>query len=83
MTVKLVPKTPIDQEVQKQTIAVLKEALADAERGEIHSCILLLKRDDGHWSDLNSGTMMFSDAIGKLEIIKQRWIRDYLRDAEG
>jgi hypothetical protein len=75
----VIPPAPAEK-IKRDTIRILRDALAEAEAGEIAEIIVIAKRQDGFWFDERSGTMSMSDAVGKIEIIKQSWIATYLLD---
>jgi hypothetical protein len=84
---KLIPggfaaKPTVAEDIKQQCIDLLRKALQEAEAGEVVSAFVILKRPDHTWSDERSGTMDFPDAIGRLEIVKQSWIRHYLAPDE-
>lgn len=78
--IALVAKPKIDEQIREDVTLLLRETLAQAERGEIQSVAIILENTDGNWSNCVSDAMKFSDAIGRLEITKQEWIAQYLRE---
>lgn len=78
--IALVPKVKADDEVRESVTRLLKTSLDEAERGEIDTVIIILGHTDGEWSDRCSSTTKLSEAIGRLEITKQEWIAQYLRE---
>lgn len=79
-TIVLVP-TPTAAEIFRTAcVDILRERLAQAEAGDIDSVVLIVKHADGTWSDDRSGVDGFPEAIGRLEITKQAWVRAYLDD---
>lgn len=77
MNLRVVTKA---ESIREDVIAILREALGEAERGEVAEIIVILKQTDGHWKDRRSATLAMSDAIGKIEIVKQAWIGQYLTE---
>jgi hypothetical protein len=75
--VQLAPKPTVHDELRQDVVEILRKCLAEAERGEVMSVLVIMKRQDKIWCDERSGVWEFSDAIGKLEIVKQNWIRAY------
>lgn len=76
--VALVTKPKAADEFKDEAVRILREALEQAEAGEVTAALVIVRYPDGHWGDKRSGTMDFADAIGRLEIVKQSWIADYL-----
>lgn len=74
---KIVRAADVKAEIREDTIAVLKEALRDAKKGEALEAIVILKTPDG-WRELASSTADFMDWIGRLEVFKTEWINLYL-----
>jgi hypothetical protein len=74
----LAPRPKAEDEVRDNVVKLLAGALEEARNGEITSVIVILQRADGDWSDRASDTLKFSEAIGRLEILKQEWIEQYL-----
>lgn len=79
---KIVPKTTVSDEIKNDIINILEKALEQAKQGDVECVLVILKQIDGHWSDERSGVVNFSDSIGKLEIIKQSWITEYLKQSD-
>jgi hypothetical protein len=79
--VALAPRPTAVDEIKAQIIKDLEEALADARAGHLESVVIIAKCLDGHWYDRRSGTQAFPEAIGRLEIIKQGWITEYIRSS--
>ena len=70
------------QETCAETIQILREALAEAERGEIHEMFLLAKTADGY-RQLASPTHHFAEWIGRLETTKTEWVIHFLLEDEA
>jgi hypothetical protein len=77
-TIALAVKPKVEDEIRAETVRILRDALAQAESGEVVAALVVLKYQGGTWTDERSGVMDFPDAVGRIEIIKQSWIRDYL-----
>ena len=75
--VSLVQKPTVTEEIRSNVVNILRETLEQAERGEIDTVIMILHHPDGDWTDRASSTEIFSDSIGRLEILKQKWISNY------
>lgn len=75
---KLAVPPTLGEEIKQDCVRILKKALIMAEAGEVESVLMICKRTDDTWSDEHSGTLKTSEAIGYLEICKQRWISQYL-----
>jgi hypothetical protein len=78
MTIKLVTPPTADEEVQASIIKLLETTLVEAKAGELRSIIIIAAHVDNGWIDRASETLIFSEVIGRLEIMKQRWIKRYL-----
>lgn len=76
--VNLVPPAKAAERVRESVIATLRQALEEAERGEIECVAMVICRPGGGWKPRISMTDNFSGMIGCLEIAKQEWIADYL-----
>lgn len=76
----LQPKARAAEVDQQSLISALEEALAIAKTGEISSAIIILNRIDGLWHETITGSPMITRDIGRLEIVKQKWISSYLRE---
>jgi hypothetical protein len=74
----LVTKPTVADQIRTACVDMLREALDQAERGEVSAAVVILRRPDGTWHDERSGCTDFPDAIGRLEIVKQSWIAHYL-----
>jgi hypothetical protein len=77
--ITLVPKPKAADEVRESVLRLLRDSVAQAERGEVDTVIIILGHPDGQWSDRCSSTDKLSAAIGRLEITKQEWILQYLK----
>lgn len=75
--IALVSKPTAAEEVRTSVIDVLRETLAQAEAGEIDSVAMILGHPDDTWSDRYSGVLNFSSVIGRIEILKLKWIRQH------
>lgn len=78
--IALVTKPTAAAEVQESVVRLLRDTLAEAEAGKITTVIIIIAHADGQWTDRCSDTEHFSDAIGRIEITKQEWIAQYLRN---
>jgi hypothetical protein len=76
--VKLVPPQTVDEEVRDSVVRLLSEALAEAKEGHVRTVVLILGYPNGDWANKASFTDRYSEAIGRLEITKQEWIKQYL-----
>ena len=76
--IALVVKPTVEQEIQQAAIEILEKALAEAREGRVYEALVILRRPDGNWVDERSGATNFPDSIGRLEIVKQSWIKSYL-----
>lgn len=78
--VQLAAPPKIEDTIAADVIRYLKEILKEAEEGRIESIIIIAKRPSGFWSERRSGTKNYPEAIGRLEIMKQGWIQEFLQD---
>jgi hypothetical protein len=74
---RIVPKPTAQAEIQKQIIRMLADELDRARDGKISMMILITRDIDGKWGHEQTGVENFSEAIGKIEIMKQSWIAKY------
>lgn len=68
--VKLVPRLTVGQEIRDGAIAILREAMADVEAGNVLGVIVLCKETDGMWMHRASGTISVREDIGAIEMLK-------------
>jgi hypothetical protein len=73
---------PGERPVRQDTVAVLRDALKAAKRGEIVECVVIARYPDDmpdgtRWRELASGTTNFCEWVGRLEILKAGWIDQY------
>jgi hypothetical protein len=80
--IKLVSKPTASDEVRESIIKVLRDTLNEAVAGEIRSVVVLAEYADGEWINRASDTLEFSKAIGRLEITKQEWVAQYLKNKD-
>ena len=66
------------QEVQQSVVRILETTLGYAKEGKIDSIIMLVSHGNDEWYPVVSESMCFSRDIGRIEILKQQWIRDVL-----
>ena len=78
----LQPKAKTSEAIQQDIILCLEEALELAKLGEISSVVVILNRVDGWWHEKRSDTTETTRDIGRLEILKQKWIAEYLKATE-
>ena len=78
MTIKLVTPPTAEDDVKASIIKLLETTLAEAKAGQLKSVVLIAAHIDDSWIDRASETTNFSIVIGRLEIMKQRWIKQYL-----
>lgn len=82
MAIQLVTPPTIDQTIKADIIRILKDALVDAEAGEISSIMVIFECTDGRWGQENSGTPSMTQTVGRLEIAKAKMNTGYLMDDE-
>ena len=77
--VSLVAKPTVEQEIQSDLVEMLRKTLAEAESGEINGIFMIVTRMDEQWCDRWTGTTKLSEVVGRIEIIKQKIVHQYLR----
>lgn len=78
--VTLAPKPTVEDEVRASVVELLSVRLAEAKAGDISTVVIITRSASGEWDDCASNTEHFSESVGRLEIIKHRWIEKYLRE---
>jgi hypothetical protein len=68
-----------DTEVRDSVVKLLESLLEDARAGKIDTFMGVIHQTSGGWTEVASTSEIFTEAIGRLEILKQTWIADYLR----
>jgi len=76
--VTLVTKPTASAEIRDSIVRDLREVLAQAEAGDVDAVIMLVLHPNGEWSGNDIATTRFSEVIGRVEIVKQEWIAQYL-----
>ena len=76
----LAPKPTVDDEVRTSVVKALRETLQQAERGEINTILMVIGHPDDTWTDRASETLNFSSMIGRIEILKAKWIALYMEN---
>lgn len=77
MSVVPIGKQTIADSTKAEVVAFLETALAQAKEGIISECLLICQRTDGKWRFDHTAVETMTLWIGKLEIVKQDWIRGY------
>jgi hypothetical protein len=80
MTIKLVTPPTAEDDVKASIIKLLETTLTEAKAGELRSIIIIAAHINNGWIDRASETLIFSEVIGRLEIMKQRWVKQYLEN---
>ena len=78
MTLTVLPKPSTDKDTKESVVRILKTVLDRAEAGEVKAIILIESCIDGNWIPHWGEVPNYSEAIGRLEILKQEWIAAYL-----
>ena len=66
------------EELRAEVIALLRDALEQAEAGDVDEVLILMRHPgDDEWSNLASETLGFAAWIGRIEITKLDWIEQY------
>lgn len=76
--VSLAEKRKAESTDREKVVAMLREALAEAEAGEISGLVLVLSDADECWLNRWTGNFSPLRAIAKLEITKHELIAEYL-----
>ncbi len=76
--IRLATRPLVIDEVRESVTRLLREALEKAEAGKVDCVIIILGHPDGTWTDLASETVEFSKAVGRLEILKHKWIARFV-----
>lgn len=79
----VVGKVKASETARLQAIALLRDALAMAEAGDITEVILIVDHPDNTWGQSMTSTTAFTAAIGRLEMVKHLWIEQFLVAARG
>lgn len=80
--ITLVTKPTAKDEIRDSIVRDLRGVLAQAEAGDIEAVIMLVLHPNGEWSGNDIATTRFSETIGRIEIVKQKWISQYLASRE-
>jgi hypothetical protein len=80
VTIKLVPGPTAKDDVRESVLRLLRKTLEEAEAGQVQSLTMIIEAPNGEWINRCSDTVKFSEAIGRLEITKQEWIDQYLKE---
>ena len=76
--ISLVPKPTVAEEVRESVVRLLRSALEEAEKGDVDTVIIISSLTNGEWLERASDTNKISESIGRLEIVKQQWIAQFL-----
>lgn len=68
----------VDEQMRANCVRVLKEALAQAEAGELESILIISRRVDDRWRYEYTGVKRMTETIGQLTIVRHAWITEYL-----
>jgi hypothetical protein len=74
--ISLVPEP--DTEVRDSVVQLLESLLEDARAGKLDTFAGVIHQTSGGWAEVASTTEVFLEAIGRIEILKQTWIANYL-----
>jgi len=77
-TLVALPRKTVDQETRDSVLSALDDILKMAERGEVDVVCIIARHLDGTWTNRTSDTDDFAETIGRLEILKNTWIRQHL-----
>jgi len=71
--IKLVTPPKAADDVRESVVRILRNALAEAETGNVDTVVVIMGHPDGDWSNKCSTTLKFSEAIGRMFIAMQEW----------
>jgi hypothetical protein len=67
---KLAPEPRLADEIKERSVALLRDALVEAEAGRICGVVIVSKWDDGQWSHRATRSLSIRETIGALEVVK-------------
>lgn len=76
--IELVTKPTVADEIKDGIVRALEKALEEAKAGQMDHLVMVMSYAGGEWKDYVSGTEECSRMIGRLEIVKYSWMRQYL-----
>ena len=76
--VALVPKATPEQQTRQSIIEILKEALDNAEAGDLLGLVMVTKQGDGGWHQRASLNFTIREEVAALEIIKAQRVMQLL-----
>lgn len=79
----LVPKPSTSDKIKSECQDLLSKLLAEASHGQVSGLIVIVDRPDGSWAQAMTGTQSFGSAIGRIAIVQQHWIGEYLKSMGG
>ena len=76
--IKLVTPPTADRQTRESVIGLLRDALVEAEAGNVDMVIIMSRHINGDWTDRASQDDRFTDTIGRIEIVKAQMMALYL-----
>jgi hypothetical protein len=77
MTVHAIKPPNASEQRRREVIAILEEALKEANEGFVDGVVLIALRTDGCWYPVSSSGPDFTSLVGKMEVFKQQLIAKY------
>lgn len=76
--IKIAKRPTAPDDIRAQVIAHLKEALAEAEAGNVDEILIIMRHPgDDQWTNLATETQSFAKWIGYLTITSADWIAEF------
>lgn len=80
--IKPIGRPHIDEQIKEDILISLNETIEAVEAGHVSELLIIVRGPDGTWSKATHRVEEFSSWIGRLEIVKQEWIEEYLKQTD-
>ena len=80
--IQLVTKPTVSDDIRASLVRMFENALRLTNDGQVVCAMLIIEGPDGFWREESSGTMALTSLIGRVEIMKQGWIKRFYSDEE-
>lgn len=80
--ISLVDRLKSSDDYRKEIIDALNAALRRAENGETDSVVIIERQPNKYWLFNFGGERSVVEMVGRIEILKQEWIAEYLKKSE-
>lgn len=77
----VVPKAAFAETTRTEVVARLEKLLEAAKSGEVAEFFIVWSGPDNHWYDSHSPVQSAPEMIGRIEIAKQKTVRDCLQSS--